>query len=147
MNNMNLARQSYKTVQKDMTSDKSVELRVFMSITAQLRAVDASDKLQFPALSDAIVENLKLWRILFIDLVNPENTLPLDLKTSLIQLAEFTQNHSRRVLLGEATPEVLVDINDSVIAGLRQSMTASLKAGPTPSFEGDKSIIRRCLCQ
>jgi len=141
MNNMNLARQSYKTVQKDMTSDKSVELRVFMSITAQLRAVDASDKLQFPALSDAIVENLKLWRILFIDLVNPENTLPLDLKTSLIQLAEFTQNHSRRVLLGEATPEVLVDINDSVIAGLRQSMTASLKAGPTPSFEGDKSIV------
>jgi len=125
----------------DMTSDKSVELRVFMSITAQLRAVDASDKLQFPALSDAIVENLKLWRILFIDLVNPENTLPLDLKTSLIQLAEFTQNHSRRVLLGEATPEVLVDINDSVIAGLRQSMTASLKAGPTPSFEGDKSIV------
>jgi len=141
MNNINLARQSYKTVQKDMTSDKSVELRVFMSITAQLRAVDASDKLQFPALSDAIVENLKLWRILFIDLVNPENTLPLDLKTSLIQLAEFTQNHSRRVLLGEATPEVLVDINDSVIAGLRQSMTASLKAGPTPSFEGDKSIV------
>lgn len=138
MNNMNMARQGYKAVQKEMTSDKSVELRVFMSVTAQLRAVDAQDKLQFPALSDAILENLKLWKILFIDLVNPKNTLPLDLKTSLIQLADFTQNHSRRVLLGEASPDVLVDINNSVIAGLRQSMTASSKADPTPSFEDGK---------
>ena len=140
MNETYLAKQGYKAVQKEMTSDKAVELRVFMSVTAQLRAVDSTDKLQFPALSEAIVENLKLWKILFIDLVNPKNTLPLDLKTSLIQLADFTQNHSRRVLLGEASPEVLVDINDSVIAGLRQSMTAPSKADPTPSFVEESYI-------
>ncbi len=135
MSNLNLARQGYKAVQKEMTSDKAVELRVFMSVTAQLRAVDATDKSEFPALTAAILENLKLWKILFIDLVNPKNTLPLDLKTSLIQLSDFTESHSRRVLLGEATPDVLVDINSSVIAGLRQSMTASSKVVPTPSFE------------
>lgn len=135
MNDTYLAKQGYKAVQKEMASDKAVELRVFMSVTAQLRAIDADDKTQFPALSAAIIENLKLWKILFIDLVNPDNTLPFDLKTSLIQLSDFTQNHSRRVLLGEATPEVLIDINDSVIAGLRQSMTVSSKADPTPSFE------------
>lgn len=140
MSNAELARQGYKTVQKEMTSDKAVELRVFMSVTAQLRAVDATDKSQFPALSAAILENLKLWKILFIDLVNPNNTLPLDLKTNLIQLSDFTESHSRRVLLGEATPQVLVDINSSVIAGLRQSMTASSKAVPTPSFEDGKSL-------
>lgn len=133
MNETYLAKQGYKAVQKEMTSDKAVELRVFMSVTAQLRAVDATDKLQFSALSEAIVENLKLWKILFLDLINPDNKLPLDVKKSLIELSDFTQSHSRKVLLGEATHDVLIDINNSIIAGLRQSMmSGAAKTTPAP---------------
>ena len=122
MNNTFLAKQGYKAVQKEAASDKAIELRVFMSVTAQLKSVDADNKLEFPKLCDAVLENLQLWKILFLDLVNPKNTLPQQLKTSLIQLSDFTQAHSRKVLLGEASPDVLVDINNSIIAGLRQSM-------------------------
>jgi len=81
-----------KRVQKEMTSDK------------------------------AVIENLKLWKILFLDLVNPDNKLPLDVKKSLIELSDFTQSHSRKVLLGEATHDVLIDINNSIIAGLRRAV-------------------------
>jgi len=90
MNNTYLAKQGYKTVQKEAASDKAIELRVFMSVTAQLKSVDFENKLEFPKLCDAILENLQLWKILFLDLVNPNNTLPQELKTSLIQLALAT---------------------------------------------------------
>lgn len=125
MNETYLAKQGYKAAQKETASEKSVELRVFMSVTAQLREVDADNKLEFPKLTEAVVENLKLWKILFLDLVNPQNPLPMELKKSLIELADFTQVHSRKVLLGEAKPDVLIDINNSIIAGLRQSMTGA----------------------
>lgn len=132
MSDTYLAKQGYKTMQKETASERSVELRVFMSVTAQLQAVDANNKLEFPKLSVAILENLKLWKILFLDLINPQNKLPLELKTSLIQLSDFTQSHSRKVLLGEAKPDVLIDINNSVIAGLRQSMMARVASTPRP---------------
>lgn len=122
MNETFLAKQGYKATQKETASDKSIELRVFMSVTAQLKAVDADNKLEFPQLVEATLENLKLWKIVFIDLVSTENTLPLELKKSLIELATFSQTHSRKVLRGEAKPDVLIDINTSIIAGLRQSM-------------------------
>lgn len=128
MNDTYLAKQGYKAMQKDTISEKAIELRVFMSVTAQLRAVDFESKLEFPKLADAIVENLKLWKILFLDLVNPSNTLPLDLKRNLIELSDFTQKHSRKVLLREASPAVLIEINDSIIAGLRQSL--AIKSAP-----------------
>jgi len=76
-----------------------------------------------------------LLQILFLDLVNPNNTLPQELKTSLIQLSDFTMSHSRKVLLGEASPEALIDINSSVIAGLRQSMTPGSSAAKTKLAE------------
>lgn len=135
MNNTYLAKQGYKAVQKEAASDKAIELRVFMSVTAQLKSVDAENKLEFPKLCDAVLENLKLWKILFLDLINPSNTLPQEIKTSLIQLSDFTTAHSRKVLLGEATPEALIDVNSAIIAGLRQSMTRASSAPQTKLAE------------
>jgi len=122
MSNAFLANRSYKAVQKDMMSDKAIELRVFMSVTAQLKALDKADRNYFVKLSDAIIDNLKLWKIVFIDLVDPKNPLPMDLKNQLLGLSEFTETHSRKVLLSEAEPDVLVDINNAIIGGLRQSL-------------------------
>lgn len=72
-------------------------------------------------LAPALVDNAKLWKILLLDLVKPENTLPIELKSSLISLAEFTQKHTLQVLASKASHDVLIDINQSIITGLRQS--------------------------
>ncbi len=123
MMNSYQARRGYKTVQREMNSDKAVELKVFTSVTSALSRVD-NDAIDGPAkLAEALVDNAKLWSVLFVDLVNPENTLPLDLKTSLITLAEFTQIQTLKVLGGEADHQILIDINQSIITGLRQSAT------------------------
>ena len=122
MTTQQLARNSYKNSLKELASDKAIELRVFASITSRLRAADISEIGGMTKLAEALTDNAKLWNILLIDLTNPENPLPLDLKTSIISLAEFTQAHTLKVLAGLATHDVLIDINQSVINGLRTSL-------------------------
>lgn len=110
----------YKTTQREFSSDQGIELKVFQKITSALKSVDETAPGGATKLAEALIDNAKLWNVLFIDLVNPDNTLPHDLKTSLISLAEFSQTHTRRALLGQAEHQVLIDINEAMIAGLRE---------------------------
>ena len=120
------AQQGYKTVQREMNSDKAIELKVFISITSSLSQVDPKEIGGTAALAQALVDNAKLWKILFIDLVSPKNPIAMDLKQNLISLAEFTQLHTLKVLAGQADHQILIDINKSVISGLRESSRLSL---------------------
>jgi len=65
--------------------------------------------------------------------VSDDNKLPLELKTGLLSLAEFTQDHSRKVMLGQASHDVLIDINMSIIGGLRQSLKSKAPSAITTS--------------
>lgn len=121
MTNSFHAQQGYKTAQRELTSFKGIELKVFTAVTSALKSVDLEELNSMAKLAPALTDNAKLWNILLIDLVKPENELPLALKSSLISLAEFTQTHTLKVLAGEADHTVLIDINQSIIAGLRQS--------------------------
>lgn len=121
MTNSFHAQQGYKTAQRELTSFKGIELKVFSKVTSALKSVDVEELNGMVKLAPALVDNAKLWSILLVDMLNPENELPQSLKNSLISLAEFTQKHTLKVLAGEADHSVLVDINESIIAGLRQS--------------------------
>lgn len=122
------AQQTYKVAQRELTSSKEIELKVFASVTSALSKANKSAPGGIAQLAEALIENAKLWNIVFIDLVNPENTLPLPLKESLISLAEFTQKHTLLALGGNADHQVLIDINTSVIRGLRDSIRLKKKA-------------------
>ncbi|MGJ8562377.1 MAG: flagellar biosynthesis regulator FlaF [Alphaproteobacteria bacterium] len=133
MTNNFQAQQTYKVAQREFTSTKEIELKVFAVITGNLKKVDMNAVGAHSELADALLENAKLWNIIFIDLINPENPLPMPLKESLISLAEFTQKHTVEVLSGNATHQVLIDINTDVIKGLRDSIrmkTAETQAQP-----------------
>lgn len=121
MMNSYQARHGYKTVQREMNSDKAIELKVLISVTSALSRADKEAIGGATKLAEALIDNAKLWNILFLDLVNPDNPLPMDMKNNLISLAEFTQAHTLKVLGGNADHQVLIDINQSLIAGLRQS--------------------------
>lgn len=115
----------YKQAQKELSSPKGIELKVFMSVTSAIKAVNMDAPGAKSKLYEALLENAELWRVIFIDLINPENALPTDLKHNLISLADFTQKHTQAVLGGHADHQVLLDINESVIAGLRESVRAN----------------------
>jgi len=62
---------------------------------------------------------MRLWSTLALDVAQPENGLPSALRAQLFYLYQFTTEHSRAVLKGAASVEVLVDINTAVMRGLR----------------------------
>lgn len=123
MNQRQQAQQGYGHVKRETASDKHIELQLFSKITGRLRTLkEKTDQALAPEMAEALLENAKLWNILFCDLVSGNNQLPMELKNNLISLAEFTQNHTHKILRNEATVDILVEINDSIILGLKSAL-------------------------
>ena len=123
------ALRSYGQTKRQTASDKHIELQLFTSITARLRAqVNKNSTKLNSVMAQALIDNAKLWNILFCDLVTENNKLPLPIKKNLISLAEFTQSHTQKVFRGEAGMSILVEIHDSVIIGLKSSLMANKNA-------------------
>ncbi|MEL7463170.1 MAG: flagellar biosynthesis regulator FlaF [Pseudomonadota bacterium] len=79
----------------------------------------AADHRRFAQLAEALHENLRLWTIVQRDVAVPENSLPEGLRAQLFYLAEFTREHTKKVLRGDAPTDPLIDINTAVMRGLR----------------------------
>jgi flagellar protein FlaF len=110
---------SYARPEAPTRSLRSVEYDLLASISQRLRATWAGRATDFPALVGAVTDNTRLWSALASDVALPGNTLPAALRARLFYLYEFTATHSRAVLEGKASVEVLVDINLAVMRGLR----------------------------
>ena len=113
------AQQAYKNSQRELASEKSIELQVFSQITSRLRAVDMTETGGMSKLAEALTDNVKLWNILFTDLSLDSNKMADDLKAQIMSLAKFTQSHTFEVLAGRAKHDVLIDINQAMINGMR----------------------------
>ena len=113
------AYQGYKTTSQETASDKQIETKVFSSITSRMKAADPAKPGGFAELAEAMQDNVRLWGIIFGDVIDENNKLPKELKAQLINLAEFTRRHTLKVLAGEETVEPLIEVNQAIIAGLR----------------------------
>ena len=98
---------------------RSIEYEALARVTQKLSASWQHRKADFPALAQALSENLGLWSTLAADVASPGNALPAGLRAQLFYLYEFSEMHTRRVLDGGATVEVLIDVNTAIMRGLR----------------------------
>lgn len=119
MNALLQAQRAYGAASAPTRTDKSVEYEAVARITRDLRRADSLGATGFGALAEALHANKKLWTIFAADVADPANPLPKDLKARLFFLAEFTQQHTRKVLDREASIGPLLDINTAVLRGLR----------------------------
>ena len=135
MTEINRARQGYQQVKRQTAPSMDIELQIFRSVTHELIQTQPKDgKLLSPSFAKALTDNAQFWNVLFMDLLHPDNKLPMPLRQSLIGLAEFTQTHTHKVLQGEADARVLIDINQNMIAGLNASkQSKSNSASPVPT--------------
>ncbi|WBL33282.1 flagellar biosynthesis regulator FlaF [Sinirhodobacter sp. HNIBRBA609] len=114
-----LAKTAYGNPAQPTRTLRGTEYELFARITHSLKQSSAGGPTQFAALAAALYENRRLWTTLAADVASPENGLPSELRARLFYLNEFTQIHSRKVLAGAASANVLVEINTAIMRGLR----------------------------
>ncbi|OYW59699.1 MAG: flagellar biosynthesis regulator FlhF [Rhodobacterales bacterium 32-66-7] len=98
---------------------RSIEYELFAQITQRLRTAWTARAQDFPGLVRALADNQQLWSTLAADVATPGNGLPDALRSRLFYLYEFTAHHSRLVQDEKAGIDALVDINTSIMRGLR----------------------------
>ena len=120
MNALEMARTAYSSAAAPIRTHQSTEFDAFAQITSRIKSAVSRGKIGFSDLAAALHDNRKLWSLLAADVADDGNALPRQLRAQIVYLAEFTILHTAKVLSGDATAEVLVDINMSVMRGLRQ---------------------------
>jgi len=114
-----LAKTAYSGAAVPTRTGRGTEYEIFAQITRRLNAAVTRPDGEFNALVRALHDNRTLWTTLAADVAEATNGLPGALRARIYYLSEFTRHHTRRVLAGEASAEVLVDINMAVMRGLR----------------------------
>lgn len=98
-------------------TERDTEYDAFSRITFALKSAAQSDD---PSqIIKAVHANNELWTILATDLMQPGNGLGDEIKSGLLSLASFSIKHGHAVLNGATSIGVLVDINISIMKGLR----------------------------
>ena len=123
---------AYQTTQLHTASPLTVEIMAFQKVTGALERAQEDARQDLSAqpvlatqrhvrLCDAVHQNSRLWLTLLEDLNSPANRLTAELKGRLASLGATSVRHGRRVISGEATLQLLIDINRAIIAGLTQA--------------------------
>lgn len=76
-------------------------------------------KESYPDYAQALHDNRKLWNTLAIDVADKDNALPEQLKAQVFYLAEFTAQHTTKILKDGASIMPLLEINMAVLRGLK----------------------------
>lgn len=100
-----------------VATHRDTEYNAFARVTRLLSQADPTG--HGPAAKTAVHLNTELWSTLAADLAHEGNQLPDQLKASLISLAIFSIRHGVRVAAKEAKIQPLIDINISMMRGLR----------------------------
>lgn len=118
---------SYGQAQTAVKAPKQIEYQAFARITRALGAAAETDgPSAFPRLAAALHDNLRLWTVIATDVALEGNGLPETLRARLFYLAEFTRAHTRKILAQEEDAAPLIEINTTIMRGLRQQSEAAL---------------------
>ncbi len=125
MNAQTLALRAYGNTASTARTPRSIEFELIARITHRIRAAAMKGRKNYPQLVEALNENQRLWTTLAVDIADPNNELPADLRARLFYLAEFVQHHTSLVLRKKARITPLLEVNAAVLRGLSQSGAAS----------------------
>jgi len=122
---MNMAKTAYAMNQVPIRTSRGNEYEAFARVTRRLKSNADLGPEGFSRLAEALHMNRQLWTMLAADVAEAENALPRELRARIFYLAEFTAQHSRKILKNEETVDVLVEINTAVMRGLRTRSEAA----------------------
>ena len=122
MNALSHARNAYSASATPIRTAGKLEYEAVARITRKLQSAVKLGRPGFGALVEALHDNKKLWTIFAIDVADSNNQLPSELRANLFYLAEFTNQHTSKVLARQATAQPLIEINMSILRGLSKGV-------------------------
>ncbi len=117
---LHMARTAYAQSAAPIRTNQSTEYEAFAQITRRMKDAASKGKVGFNALASALHDNRRLWTLLATDVADKANPLPSQLKAQIVYLAQFSIQHSAKVLSGDASVDALIDVNTAIMRGLRQ---------------------------
>ncbi|MEM7178344.1 MAG: flagellar biosynthesis regulator FlaF [Pseudomonadota bacterium] len=115
----------YGNAQNSLKTPRQVEYLAFAKVTTSLRQAADLDEGGFPRLAEALHDNMRLWNLVAIDVAGEGNGLPDQLRAQLFYLAEFTREHTRKVLRRDENAQPLIDVNLAIMKGLASQQEAA----------------------
>jgi len=119
VSNSTFAQTAYRQISAPIRTARGTEYEVLARITHSLKKANLNAKSGFPDLVSALHDNRQLWSTFAVDVADPRNGLPQDLRAKIFFLAEFTIAHTSKILSGTGKVAPLIDINTAIMAGLR----------------------------
>ncbi|MBC9246184.1 flagellar biosynthesis regulator FlaF [Paracoccus sp. 11-3] len=101
---------------------RDAEYDVISRVTRMLRQASLTDRSIDTV--QAVHKNNELWTLLATDLADPGNALPDETKAGLLSLAAFSLRQGHSILAGQGAVDALIDINMSIMKGLRGGVGA-----------------------
>lgn len=112
------AQGAYAEAATPIRTSRSLEYDTIARVTHQLQAATVNKETDYTSFVKALDTNRKLWRILATDVSSPGNKLPVELKSRIFYLAEFTFHETRKILKRNGSVAELVNLNLEILRGL-----------------------------
>lgn len=108
---------AYHRIQNIAEPPRVVERRLMGAVTAALIAA-RDNPAKLADKFDAILWNKRVWDSFIAEVIDDQNKLPADLRTTIIRLGAWVTRETEMVMDGLSTPEMLIEVNQQVIEGL-----------------------------
>jgi flagellar protein FlaF len=109
---------TYQSTQRVAETSRESEYRLFGQVTGALIDVH-KQRATGGTLVDAIDWNRRLWRALAADCSDDSNQLTGEVRAKIVSLSLFINKYSKQVMRDGASVEPLIEINRSVMHGLK----------------------------
>ena len=128
--------------QKNETDQRELEARVLMKAANFMQDLQKDwDNMNGDVLEETLKYNRKIW-LMFYDtaLENPEGDRPNDLRSNIVNLANFIFKREMEILAAPAKSklDVLININKEIAAGLMTKQADAPSASPAPKDDKEK---------
>jgi len=112
------AEAAFRAQVQTVRTARDQEYDALARVTRRLRMASQTRDQDFRQFAAAVHDNQRLWITFAVDVADPQNGLPAALRAQILSLADFTRQHSGRILHDGASVGPLVDINTAVMRGL-----------------------------
>jgi len=119
MSKAQLAFNGYSQNGENVKDLRAQEYDVIIGVTRDLKRVQNNESATFNDVVKVVHKNERLWVAIAAQVADEANALPTNLRASLFSIAGFVSHHSTEVLKKKSDLNVLVDLNVSVLRGLR----------------------------